>query len=237
MERLLELANTIENMKGDSMPNFNKVKLYFIRLFTYNSEPGLFLINHYYETSCIYMDTFSYDISIRVKHCRTLDYFAKLCKSLWKMRNVMVHGDYLTRRIFINLLYNIFEFYNRCNRHNNIKWALNKLVHELIKCCEIILNIDCEYENICFHCGHHYEIEEEIPLQLSDEISIIEVKDTMREEIKGKKILICSGKWEGCEAIFGSWSGTNCSVKIFNKDSDSLHKVKMWNKISIKYYY
>lgn len=209
------------------IPNIAGIRQQLWNLFATDLSPGLILVTQYYSIEICGKDVeYEHDklkqASWIIKNPCKLGYIKNSIKTIKKIRNCLVHHEQMTMGLLNECIIRMLVL-------NNVKDVIAKQLIELILDGLLVL---CAYlENPtdkCLTCplcknvidSPEYDLDidkQTIPTEKFsvDEYSLKMIKNTLlKESIKGRSILIQSGKHKGEIATLKSWSGTSVNITI-----------------------
>jgi len=208
-------------LRGDNIPNFEKVSSILCDTFVRPDGPALLLVSHYYYTGRGFSkEEPSQDPMEQIRWCRqNLSYFSRLAKFIARLRNKLAHKQHIDPDLLKSLAreLSILEF-----KGTNAGYLLTSTISKLRTVLEVCSNED-PTKLECERCGRPYSEETPKPpvpntgsLADLDLLTLRDIKNepTLRESIKGKAVMIVGGKWNGKTAIFRSWTGTVAYVEV-----------------------
>ena len=204
--------------------NYQAARPMLYTLFTVESEPACMLITNYYIVGRKQISKeFLPDPADQAKWCKdNLQYFSEVASVLRKMRNDLVHNNFINSVFLIKLIRTLINFSKKVTQAADI---LNLLLDKLNSICETILNkeviiLDNKETNkiSCPLCGSLIDSLNNGCNSKFNSENINSLKywkeNGYKEKLKGNIIKIINGKYEGKMAFFRSWAGTSAYVDI-----------------------
>lgn len=229
VEKVSEKLRFVKTLKGQ-IPNFVKIRVQLYNLFVNETGLAHSLVRRYYHLHKPEHDFYIFDPRNQMIWCHDhIPIFSTACRRIRQVRNKIAHNDLLTPNLFRDTVHSIAILYQ-----NDKEQDVKEFLIQLLEICDIIIDGKKTIIKPIVETLDELELfiklkREQTDRLLSDEQKPIEIlgetnyefdsiktykEKGYQEALKGCRIAVMNGFYNGKIGTFRSWSGSICYIDL-----------------------